>query len=105
MTFAFAGQIFPFFARPGNVDISGFNFTLSTPKPMEGEKDTSENLGLVKSLLGQSCFGPKYTSGQSIIWAEVFLGPKCASGRSMHGAKVSVGPKCYWAQTGCEPVK
>jgi hypothetical protein len=42
MMFAFAGQIFQFVARPGNVDNYGFNFTLrhplNMPKPMEGAK-------------------------------------------------------------------
>ena len=78
MMFAFAGQIFQFVARPGNVDNYGFNFTLRHPLNLwKAQNDTLENL-----VLGLMCIGPKY------FRAEVLLGPKCASGLSMLGAKV-----------------
>ena len=48
MMFAFAGQIFQFVARPGNVDNYGFNFTWKV------QNDNFENL-----VLGPKCIGPK----------------------------------------------
>ena len=36
--FTFAGQIFQFFARPGNVDNYGLFHPEAPPKPMEGAK-------------------------------------------------------------------
>ena len=88
MVFAFAGQIFQFVARPGNVDNYGFNFTLRHPLNLwKAQNDTFENLVL----------------GTKLFRAEVFLWLKCASGLCMLGVKVSVGPKWSWGQTGCEP--
>ena len=93
MMFAFAGQIFQFVARPGNVDNYGFNFTLRHPLNLwNSQNDTFENL-----VLWLKCIGPKY------FQAEVLLGPKCASSLSMLGAKVSAGPKWSWGQTWCVP--
>ena len=74
--FAFAGQIFQFFARPGNVNNYGFNFTLRHPLSLwKAQNDIFENL-----VLWLKCIGPK------LFQAEMCLGPKYA-----------------WGQTGCEP--
>ena len=46
MTFAFAGQIFQFVARPGNVDNYGFNFTLRHLLNLwKAQNDTFEDFG------------------------------------------------------------
>ena len=88
MTFAFAGQIFQFVARPGNVDNYAFNFTLRHPLNLWKDKnDIFENL-----VLGPKCIGPKLFRAEVLIGAEVFLGPKCALGQSMLGAKVGLRP-------------
>ena len=64
MTFAFAGQIFQFVARPGNVDKYGFNFTLRHPLNLwKAQNDNFENL-----VLEPKCIGPK------LFRAEVFPG-------------------------------
>ena len=78
LIFGLCQEIFQFFARPGNVDNYGFNFTLRHPLNLwKAQNDTFENL-----VLGLQCIGPKY------FRTEVLLGPKCASGLSMLGAKV-----------------
>ena len=66
MTFTFAGQIFQFFARPGNVDNYGFNFTLRHPLNLwKVQNDTFENLVLRPKCIGLELF-----------WAEVDIGLK-----------------------------
>ena len=46
MMFAFAGQIFQFVARPGNVDDYGFNITLRHPLNLwKAQNDTFEDFG------------------------------------------------------------
>jgi hypothetical protein len=80
------------------------NFEILVPGP---KCNGPKSIGL-KSFPGQSCFGPKYSLGQSIHWAEVFSGRKLFPGQSCFGpkyfrAKVSVGPKLSLGQTGCEP--
>ena len=81
---AFAGQIFQFFARPGNVDNYGFNFTLRHPLSLwmaqNDENDTFENLVLGPKCIGPKLFQAKIFLGRSIIgaeyvWAKVVLGP------------------------------
>ena len=87
MTFAFAGQIFQFVARPSNVDDYGFNFTLRHPLNLwKSQNDTFENL-----VLGPKCNGPKLF--RALVYPS----------RSRLGAKVIVGPKVSWGQTRCEP--
>ena len=55
MTYAFAGQIFQFVARPCNVDNYGFDFTLRHPLNLwKAQNDTVENL-----VLGPKCIGSK----------------------------------------------
>ena len=68
MTYAFAGQIFQFDARPDNVDNYGFNLTLRYHLNLwKAQNHTFENL-----VLEPKRIGPK------LYQAEVFLGPKCA---------------------------
>ena len=55
MTYAFAGQIFQFVARPGNVDKFG-------PRAKK--------------------YWAEFVSGRSISWAKMCLGPKYAWGQS-----------------------
>ena len=93
MRFAFAGQLFQFIARPGNVDDYGFNFTLMHPLNLwKVQNGTFEKL-----VLGPKCIGPKY------IWAKVGFGPKYSLGRNVPwgqsecGAKVVLGPNWMWA--------
>ena len=83
MTFAFAGQIFQFVARPGNVDNYGFNFTLRHPLNLwKAQIDTFENLVLKPKSIGPKLYRAEVVSGRSISWAEMCLGPKYAWGQS-----------------------
>ena len=90
MTFAFAGQIFQFLARPGNVDNYGFNFTLMRLLNLwKVQKDTFEKL-----VLGL-CIGPK------LFRAKVGIRQKYYLGRSIPWAKMCLGLKYDWDQSEC----
>ena len=102
--FAFAGQIFQFVDRPGNVDNYGFNFTLRHPLSLwKAQNEIFENSVLRPKCIRPKCIVPKYFRaevgimakyywGQSIPWAEMCLGPKYAWSQSECGAKVFLGP-------------
>ena len=95
--------------RPGNVGNYCFNFTLRHPLSlcMEWWKMT-----LLKvwspgwSVVGRSCFRSKVVLGRSRHRAKVFYGPKYSPGPSMLWAEVCSGPKwvsgqsCLWAKLG-----
>ena len=86
MMFALAGYFFQFVARPGNVDNYGFNFTLR--HPLGRCKMTILKIWFSgQSVLGRSCFGPKY------IRDKVGIGPKYYLGRSIPRAEMCLGPK------------
>ena len=54
---------FEFVARPGNVDIYGFNFTLrDTLNILKAQNDTFENL-----VLGSKCIGPKLYRAEILL--------------------------------------
>ena len=92
--FAFAGQIFQFVARPGNVDNYGFNF-LRHPLSLFKEKIIKMTLwSSGRSAFGQSCFWLKY------IRPKVGIGLKYYCGRSIPRAKMCLGPKYAWGQSG-----
>ena len=110
----FAGKIFQFLVRPGNVGNYGFNFTLRHPLSLWKMKNDT----FVSLVPGQKCSGPKsigpkyfraevfsglkYSPGRSIFWAEVVSGPKLFQtevfpGQSECRAKVVSGPNWVWA--------
>ena len=101
MTFAFAGQIFHFVARPGNVDNCGFNFTLRHPLNLwKAQNDTFENLVLGPKCIGRKLFRAEVFPGLSRHRSKLLLGLKYSSGWNVPRPKYAWGPKWVWGKSG-----
>ena len=107
MTFAFAGQIFQFIARPGIVDNYGFNFTLRHPlslwKAKNDEKWHFWKFGPRAEVYRAEVYRVEVVSGPKLFRAKVFPGrsiswPKYSPGRSILRAEVFTGPKLFRAE-------
>ena len=77
--FAFAGQIFQFVDRPGNVDNYGFNFTLR------------HALTLWKMTRLKIWFSDQSVNGWKLFRAKVFLGQSRHQPEVLLGLKYSLG--------------